>query len=263
MSKSPTILEVRKLSRFFGGVAANTDVDMTVKDSEILGLIGPNGAGKTTFFNVISGFVPPTSGSVVFGGRDITGLAAHKVVRLGMARTFQTSTLFTGISVLDNVFTGYHMAYGTNVLKRLLRTRAALREENALRERAVGLLEFMALSSSKDKLAGNLPHGHQKALGICMALATNPKLLLLDEPMTGMNPSEAQAMSALIRKIRDTGVTIIVVEHNMRAIMSLCDRLFVLNYGRKIAEGLPEEVCQNQEVIKAYLGHQGNGVHAA
>jgi branched-chain amino acid transport system ATP-binding protein len=180
-----------------------------------------------------------------------------------MARTFQASTLFTGISALDNVFTGYHMAYKTNMLKRLFRTPSALREEKALRRRALGLLEFMALSSSRDKLAGSLPHGHQKALGICMALATSPKLLLLDEPMTGMNTVEAQAMSALIRRIRDTGVTIIVVEHNMKAIMSLCDRLIVLSYGRKIAEGPPREICQNQEVIEAYLGRAGNDVHAA
>ena len=263
MSRVSTILEVRALSKSFGGVAANTELDMTVAPSEILGLIGPNGAGKTTFFNVISGFMPPTEGSVIFEGRDITGLAAHDVVRLGMARTFQASTLFMGISVLENVFTGYHMSYRTSMWKRLFRTPSALREEKALRQNALEVLDFMGLSSSVDKVAANLPHGHQKVLGVCMALATSPKLLLLDEPMTGMNPNETETMVGLIRKIRDKGLTIIVVEHNMKAVMDLCDRLVVLNYGRKIAEGPPDAVREDREVIEAYLGHKGNRVHAA
>jgi branched-chain amino acid transport system ATP-binding protein len=263
VSSPRAILEVTKLSKFFGGVAANMDLGMVVAPSEILGLIGPNGAGKTTFFNVISGFMAPTSGSVIFEGRDITGLGAHDVVRLGMARTFQASTLFMGISALENVFTGYHMSYRTNVWKRLLRTRSALAEEKALRRGALEILDFMGLSSSKDKTAANLPHGHQKVLGVCMALATSPKLLLLDEPMTGMNASETEAMIGLIRKIRDRGVTIIVVEHNMKAVMNLCERIVVLNYGRKIAEGPPDRIRENREVIEAYLGHSGNGGHAA
>ena len=263
MSTASTILEVKKLSKFFGGVAANTELDITIAPLEILGLIGPNGAGKTTFFNVISGFMPPTNGSVVFAGRDITGLGAHDVVRLGMARTFQASTLFMGISVLENVFTGYHMSYKTSMWKRLFRTPAALKEEKALKQKALEVLDFMGLSSSKDKTAANLPHGHQKVLGVCMALATSPKLLLLDEPMTGMNARETETMIGLIRKIRDKGVTIIVVEHNMKAVMNLCDRIVVLNYGRKIAEGSPDRIRENTEVIEAYLGHSGNGAHAA
>ena len=257
------ILEVRKLSKFFGGVAANTHVDMAVAPSEILGLIGPNGAGKTTFFNVISGFMPPTSGSVIFAGSDITAFRPHDVVRLGMARTFQASTLFMRISVLENVFTGFHMSYGTSVWKRLFRAPSALREERTLRQRALGVLDFMGLASSRDKTAANLPHGHQKVLGVCMALATNPKLLLLDEPMTGMNAHETETMVGLIRKIRDRGVTIIVVEHNMKAVMNLCDRIVVLSYGRKIAEGTPDSIRENAEVIEAYLGHSGGGVDAA
>jgi branched-chain amino acid transport system ATP-binding protein len=253
------MLEVQKLSKHFGGVAANTELDLVVARSEILGLIGPNGAGKTTFFNVISGFFPPTAGKVVFEGRDITGLGAHRVARLGMGRTFQASTLFMGISVLDNVFTGYHMSYATSVWGRLLRTPSALREERLFREKAVEILDFMGLAPLKEKTAASLPHGHQKVLGVCMALATNPKLLLLDEPMTGMNATETDTMTELIRKIRGRGATIVVVEHNMKAVMNLCDRIVVLNYGRKIAEGSPDEIRGNREVIEAYLGDAGKG----
>ena len=252
-----TILEVKKLSKYFGGLAAVGELDLGVADSEILGLIGPNGAGKTTLFNVISGFFPPTSGKVIFEGRDITELKAPEIAHLGISRTFQASTLFMKISVLDNVFTGYHMSYKTSIWKRLLRRPSALEEEKMLRQRAMEILGFMGLASVKDELAANLPHGHQRTLGVCMALATNPKLLLLDEPVTGMNPGETQTMIDLIRQIRDRGVTIVVVEHDMKAVMNLCDRIVVLNYGRKISEGLPAEIRENKEVVEAYLGKEG------
>lgn len=252
-----TILEVKQLSKYFGGLAAISELDLGVVDAEILGLIGPNGAGKTTLFNVISGFFPPTSGKVIFDGRDITALKAPEIAHLGISRTFQASTLFMKISVLDNVFTGYHMSYKTSIWKRLLRTPSALNEEKMLRQRAMETLKFMGLASLKDELAANLPHGYQRILGVCMALATNPKLLLLDEPVTGMNPKETKTMIDLIRQIRDRGITIVVVEHDMKVVMSLCDRIVVLNYGKKIDEGSPVEVRGNKEVIEAYLGKEG------
>ncbi len=251
------ILEVKNLDKYFGGLAAVSQLNFSVAESEILGLIGPNGAGKTTLFNVISGFFHPTNGKIFFRGVDITGLQTHQIVRLGLSRTFQASTLFMKISVLENVFTGYHLSYTTSRWKRLLRTPSALQEEASLRQAATEILQFMGLASLKEELAANLPHGHQRILGVCMALATHPKLLLLDEPMTGMNPIETETMIDLVRQIRDRGITVVLVEHDVKAVMNLCDRVVVLNYGRKIAEGLPGEIRENEDVVEAYLGRQG------
>lgn len=250
------MLQVRKLKKSFGGVTALDSLDMEINDSEILGVIGPNGAGKTTLFNVISGYFPPSSGEVHFGGEDITALRADEIAGLGISRTFQAATLFTALSVLDNVFVGCHTQYETPVWKRLLRTPTALGEERGLRRRAMEILDFMGLTATKDELAGNLPHGHQKILSVCMALATKPKLLLLDEPVTGMNETEIRTMIDLIRRIRESGVTIGIVEHNMKTVKDLCDRLVVLNYGQKIAEGPPGEILEKEEVIEAYLGEK-------
>jgi branched-chain amino acid transport system ATP-binding protein len=252
-----TILEVRNLSKNFGGLAAVSKLDFNIFDSEIVGLIGPNGAGKTTLFNLISGFFPPSSGQVVFLNWDITGLKAHDIARLGISRTFQASTLFMKMSVIDNVFTGYHLSYKTGIWRRLLRLPSALQEEKNLKKKSEEILEFMGLASLKSEMAANLPHGHQRILGVCMALAINPKLLLLDEPLTGMNAVEIQNMLGLIRQIRDRGITIVVVEHDVKAVMNLCDRIIVLNHGQKIAEGLPGEIRKNNEVIGAYLGKEG------
>ena len=252
-----TMLEVRKLSKYFGGLAAVNQVDLDVVEAEILGLIGPNGAGKTTLFNVISGFFPSSSGNVIFCGQDITNLKAHETARLGISRTFQASTLFMKLSALDNVFTGCHLGYRTSMWKRFLRMPSARKEEGMLRQEAREILEFMGLSALKDERAGNLTHGQQRILGVCVALAAKPKLLLLDEPVTGMNPSETQTMVGLIRQIRDRGTTIILVEHDMKVVMNLCERIAVLNYGQKIAEGLPGKIRENKEVVEAYLGREG------
>jgi len=248
------MLDVNKVTKHYGGLAALNQLDLHVSQSELLGLIGPNGAGKSTLFNVICGFLKPTSGEVILDGKDITGFKAHEIAQLGIGRVFQAPTFFNRLSALDNVFVGYHMSYKTGIWKRLLRLPSALTEERTLRQQAMGILELMGLQELKDELAENLSHGHQKILGVCMALAANPKLLLLDEPVAGMNSVETKAMIELIERIREGGVTVVVIEHDMRVVMSLCDRIVVLNNGRKLAEGLPQEIMENRDVIEAYLG---------
>lgn len=250
------ILEVKGLTKQFGGLVAVDNVDFTVNDHEILGIIGPNGAGKSTLINVICGFYKPTSGNITFKGHDISKLPAHKIANLGVARNFQTSTLFKNLSVIDNVFAGYHMSYKTNIFSRVFRLPSALREEASFKRSGEEILERMGMGQIKDELAVNLPHGYARLLGICIGLATNPSLLILDEPLTGMNAVEIQTTLGLLRGIRDSGITLCMIEHNMKAVMSLCERLVVLDHGQKVAEGTPDEIQKNEQVIEAYLGRK-------
>jgi branched-chain amino acid transport system ATP-binding protein len=246
--------EARNITKNFGGLAAVSEVSFSVKPSEILGLIGPNGAGKSTVFNLISGFHPLTSGAISFQGREITGLKPHRITALGIGRAFQAVSLFMKLSAFDNVLSGFHLFYRQGLWKSFLHTPAARKEDRLAEEQVLEILDFMGLLEAKDQVAQNLPHGHQKILGVCVALATRPSLLLLDEPLVGMHPEETEAMMRVIQQIRDRGITIILVEHNIGAVMRLCDRIIVLNQGRKIAEGVPEEIRNNPEVIEAYLG---------
>jgi branched-chain amino acid transport system ATP-binding protein len=246
------ILQVERLSRRFGGLAALHELSFAVRPGEIRGLIGPNGAGKTTTFNVISGFYAPSSGRVLFEGQDISGQRTSRVAALGLVRTFQQTTLFQELSVLDNVLVGGHLRARRGLLATLF-GHARERERRA-RAEALEVLEFFGLAGRRDELAANLPHGLQRALGMAVALMPHPKVLLLDEPFTGMNPEETGHMMALIRKVRERGITVLLVEHDMQAVMGLCDRITVLNFGRLLAEGAPDEIQNHPEVIEAYLG---------
>ncbi len=255
------LLEVNALSKHFGGVIALDNVEMEVREGEILGLIGPNGAGKSTFFNVVCGVYKPTKGEVFFKGEEITGLRPDQVCKKGLARTFQATNLFHQRTVLDNVMQAYYR-HQTGFWASVFNPPYTSKKEEEIRKRATAILDTTGMAHLKDEYAKNLPHGHQRILGVCTALATEPQLLFLDEPLTGMNAEEAMTMVEFIKGVRGKGITLLVVEHNMRAIMGLCDRIMVLNFGKKIAEGSPKEIQENQEVITAYLGTEEVG-HAA
>lgn len=252
------LLEISELTKYFGGLAAVSQFDMNVNKGEILGLIGPNGAGKTTVFNLITGVIKPTKGKVVFDGQDITGKSPHSVAKLGIGRTFQLNPLFSNFTVLDNVRASFYLRPSSSLLDTYFNTGVYRRNEAYILEQSLGILQLVGLDKVKDELAKNLPHGHQKMLGMARALATKPKLLLLDEPLAGMNPSEIEYTMEAIKKTQQQAVTIALVEHNMH-ILDLCERVVVINFGKKITEGLPEEVRENKEVIHAYFG----GEHAA
>lgn len=253
------LLELRKISKYFGGLAAVRELDMEVNQGEILGLIGPNGAGKTTIFNLITGTLAPDKGKVAFEGKRITGLEPHFVAKRGIARTFQLATVFPNLTVLKNVLVGLQLVSKVGFWETLLNTGSKQNKNAELNQRAMEILSFMGIASLSSELAVNLPYGFQRALSIAIALAAKPKILLLDEPLAGMNPKEVTTMMGKIREIRDgEGVTIVVVEHNIRAVTILCERIIVVNFGQKIAEGSAEEVRNNQDVIDAYLGSKQN-----
>jgi branched-chain amino acid transport system ATP-binding protein len=246
------LLEVKDLCRNFGGLAAVKGLNFTLEEGEIRGLIGPNGAGKTTTFNVISGFYKPSSGQVVLAGKNISGLPPNRIAQLGVVRTFQATTLFHELSVLDNVLVGRHLHARVGVVGALFGSNR--RVEKAAEERALEILEFMGLADRSDEITVNLPHGHQRALGIAVALAAEPKVLLLDEPFTGMNPEETRHMMVQVEKVRERGITVLLVEHDMQAVMGLCHKITVLNFGELLAEGSPTEIQRHPAVIEAYLG---------
>ena len=248
------LLDIQNVSMHFGGLRAIKELDFTMQEGEIRGLIGPNGAGKTTFFNVVSGLYTPTHGRFSFNGQDITKLRPHGTARLGIVRTFQAITLFKNFTALRSVMIGRHLHSRYNFFGALLNTPGYRRNERENMERSLEILELMGLAKYRNDLALNLPHGHQRALGIAIALAAEPRLLMLDEPVTGMNPEETASMMGLIGKIRDKGITILLIEHDMKVVMGICDKITVLNFGKKIAEGTPQEIRRDPVVHEAYLG---------
>ena len=248
-----SLLEVRQLNKRFGGLLAVSDLDMTVEEGEIRGIIGPNGAGKTTLFNVISGTYRPTSGDVFLNGDKLTGLRPSRIAAKGGVRTFQRSAMFSDFSVLENVLIARHLHAREGLLGAIFGTVRSM--EKANETRALEILDFIGLSAFKDELAPNLSHGHQRALGVAMALATEPRILMLDEPVAGMNLAETERMTEIIRSLRDEwSITILLVEHDMKTVMGLCEYITVLNFGKKLTEGVPAEIVSNPEVIEAYLG---------
>ncbi|KZM55556.1 ABC transporter ATP-binding protein [Aeribacillus pallidus] len=247
-------LETRQLTKQFGGLVAVDHVNFSVEKGKINAIIGPNGAGKSTFFNLISGFYPPSSGQVMYKGQDITRLPPNKIAKLGIARTFQTTHLFEQANVLDNVLIGFRLRTKSNLIDTLFLTKRLKREEEQSKEKAFEVLKFVGLTNMENKIVANISQEEKKRVAIALALATEPEIIFLDEPAAGINPEETEGLANLIEKIVQHNITVCLIEHKMKMVMNLAHKIMVLNHGKKIAEGTPEEIQNNETVIKAYLG---------
>lgn len=254
------ILEICNLTKRFGGLTAVNDVSFAVSSQEILSVIGPNGAGKSTLFKLISSFLPATSGSIIYKGARLSHSSPHSVARRGIVRTFQETTIFKNMTVRDNVIVSHHLRSRASLLGYFLGTSDAKSDELEFGRSADEILDFLGLSSLSSELASNLPQGHLRALGIAIGLATSPTILLLDEPFAGMNHDETMRMVDLVRGVRSRGVTVLLVEHDMPAVMNISDRIVVLNFGEKIAEGIPSAIQSDDRVIEAYLGSEDDAI---